>query len=110
MENRIYISLPIAIAEKTVAQRYQESVKYINQLQSLKTYEITGPVNIEQFDENGIIKPRNHDYAWYMGREIENLLRCNAIFMSKGWENSLGCRCELATAKIYGLKVIYQQN
>jgi len=107
---KIYISLPIAIAEDSVARRYKESVEYINKLDSLKDYEINGPINIHEFDENGLTTPRDHDYAWYMGQDIENLLRCDAIFMSTGWEKSPGCRCELATAKIYGLEVIYQFN
>ena len=107
---KIYISLPIAIDEKTVARRYKESLEYINNLESLKDYEISGPINIYEFDDNGLTTPREHDYAWYMGQDIENLLRCDAIFMSKGWEKSLGCRCELATAKVYDLKVIYQFN
>ena len=107
---KIYISLPIAIAEESVAKRYKESLEYINKLESLKDYEITGPINIHEFDEHGLTTPRDHDYAWYMGQDIENLLRCDAIFMSSGWEKSLGCRCELAVAKIYGLQIIYQFN
>lgn len=107
---KIYISLPIAIAEDSVAKRYKESVDYINKLDSLKNYDISGPINIHEFNDNGLATPREHDYAWYMGHDIENLLHCDAIFMSTGWEKSLGCRCELAAAKIYGLKVIYQFN
>lgn len=107
---KIYISLPIAIDEKTVARRYCESVKYIKNLESLKDYEISGPINIDEFTDEGLTTPRDHDYAWYMGNDIEHLLRCDAIFMSKGWEKSPGCRCELATAKIYNIKVIYQFN
>ena len=108
MMKKIYVSLPIAIAEDSVARRYKESIEYINKLESLKEYEIIGPVNIHDFNEYGLVGERDHDYAWYMGQDIENLLRCDAIFMSAGWEKSPGCRCELATAKIYGLKIIYQ--
>ena len=104
---KIYVSLPIAIDEKTVAERYKEAVRYIKE--DLKEdYEIHGPVNIDQFDENGIKTTRDHDYAWYMGRDIEVLLRCDAIFMGTGWQRSPGCRCELQTAKIYNKEVIYQ--
>ncbi len=104
---KIYISLPIAIDEDTVAERYEEAVKYINTYFK-DQYIIQGPVNINDFTEQGIMKEREHDYAWYMGEDIRELLRCDAIFMGKGWHKSLGCRCELATAKIYGKDIIYE--
>ena len=107
-KKKIYISLPIKIAEETVNKRFLESVNYINKIDSLKNYKVVGPINIHEFDEHGITKPRKHDYAWYMGQDIKLVLECDAIFMSKGWEKSEGCRCELAAAKIYNKEVIYQ--
>lgn len=107
-KKKIYISLPIKIAEHTVKKRYQESVDYINKCKELQDYEITGPVNIEEFGDNGITSPRVHDYAWYMGQDIMRVIRCDAIFMSIGWEASEGCCCELETAKIYNKKIFYQ--
>ena len=108
MKKKIYISLPIKIDEKTVSKRYKESIDYINKLEALKDYDIVGPININDFNSDGIVKDRDHDYAWYMGQDIMTLLRCDAIFMGKGWERSEGCRCELATAKIYNKKIFYQ--
>ena len=78
--------------------------------ESLKDYEIVGPINIHEFTEHGIKTKREHDYAWYMGEDIKELLRADAIFMSTGWQKSEGCRCELETAKIYNKQIIYQHN
>ena len=105
---KIYISLPIKIDEKTVAKRFKEAKEYISKLSSLKDYVIVGPININDFDDTGLTATRDHDYAWYMGEDIKVLLRCDAIFMGAGWEKSEGCRCELATAKIYNKEIIYQ--
>jgi len=110
MSKKMYVSLPIAIAEDSVARRWRETMDAIKSREELSGYEIVGPINIDQFDDNGIKSEREHDYAWYMGEDIRELLRCDAIFMASGWNPSLGCNCELATAKIYGLDVFYQDQ
>lgn len=45
-----------------------------------------------------------------MGRDIEALLECDAIFMADGWKFSKGCICERCTAIIYGLKTFYEED
>lgn len=105
---RLYVSLPIAIDEKTVAQRWRKSMEDISGNELLSKYEICGPINIMDFGDNGIEKEREHDYAWYMGEDIKILLNCEAIYMSTGWANSLGCTCELQVAKTYDIEVFYQ--
>lgn len=105
---RLYVSLPIAIDEKTVALRWRKSMEDISCDELLSQYEIYGPININDFDENGLTKERTHDYAWYMGEDVKILLNCDAIYMSTGWANSLGCNCELQVAKTYNKEVFYQ--
>lgn len=107
---KIYISLPIKIDELTVSKRYKEAVEYIKSNERFKNYKIVGPINIHEFTEYGIKSKREHDYAWYMGEDIKELLRADAILMGTGWEKSEGCRCELSTAKIYNKEIFYQVN
>lgn len=108
MKKKVYISLPIKIDEKTVARRYKEALDYVDK--HLKEYEPIGPVNIEEFDDNGIKHNRDHDYAWYMGEDIKILLRCDAILMCDGWHKSEGCNCEYETAKVYKKTIFYKFN
>ena len=42
-----------------------------------------------------------------MGFDIADLLRSDAAYFSRGWEQSKGCRLEHAAAEIYGLKIYY---
>ena len=63
MKKKVYISLPIAIAENTVYKRYFQSICELVLHQELKDYEIVGPVNISQFGPDGIKEPRNHKYS-----------------------------------------------
>jgi hypothetical protein len=37
-----------------------------------------------------------------MGRDIEALLECDAIYLASGWGNSRGCNLEYTAALIYG--------
>ena len=46
-------------------------------------------------------------YAYLMGFDIADLLRSDAAYFSRGWEQSKGCRLEHAAAEIYGLKIYY---
>lgn len=41
--------------------------------------------------------------SFYMGKDIEQLIDCDAIVSVHGWETSKGCRVERYTAEVYGL-------
>lgn len=43
-------------------------------------------------------------YAYYMGRDIEKLLLCDAVYFCEGWQESRGCRVESYIAETNGLK------
>ena len=47
-----------------------------------------------------------HPYPYYMGKDIEALLGCDAILRLPGWTASKGCMLESRCAQIYG-KHIY---
>lgn len=98
---KVYISLPIGGHEKTVRARYEEAKKMI--LSEYPDAIICGPVNISDFNENGLSVPRQHDWAWYMGEDMKELFKCTHIFMCQGYMDSRGCRSELAVAKEDGI-------
>lgn len=107
---KVYVSLPIAIAEDSVYKRYMQSIHEIGLIDELKNYEICSPININDFIEGGIKEPREHRYSWYIGQDIERLLECDAIYMSHGWPSSKGCNAELEVAKVYGIPVYYADD
>lgn len=110
MNKKIYISLPIAIAENSVYTRYKDAIDEIKVNRDIASYERVGPVNIEDFGPDGIKSPREHKYSWYMGKDIERLLECDAIYMAHGWVTSPGCNAELAVAKVYNIPVYYADD
>lgn len=54
--------------------------------------------------------PHDHDKSWkaYMVECITELVKCDAIYMLKGWNKSKGARLELHLAKKLNLKIFYQ--
>lgn len=109
---KVYISLPMGGKENTVRQRYDDAVAELKTLCGSRLWplEIHGPVNIECFTDKGLSVPCDHDWAWYMGRDLEELLRCDTIFMTEGYLLSPGCRTELAVARERDMLVLYSEK
>lgn len=110
---KIYISLPIGGFEKTVRSRYENAKSII--LKHMPDAIISGPLNIEDFDDDGYHCPsenlneigRDHPWEWYIGEDIKELLTCDAIYMTRGWKYSRGCKVEYAVAEAEGMRKMY---
>lgn len=95
---KIYISLPIS-------GQNLESVK--ERAAALKELLSSVCEPITPFD---VCSEQDKPYSYYMGRDIEALLECDAIFMADGWKFSKGCNCEHCTAITYGLRTFYEED
>lgn len=47
--------------------------------------------------------------GYWMGKDIEILMNCDAIYMCEGWQKSKGCRLELVCALTYGMIMLFQR-
>ncbi|WP_286154627.1 DUF4406 domain-containing protein [Thomasclavelia cocleata] len=77
---------------------------------------------LEQFDEaeKSILKagdiplnPVKHfgfDYKDYIDMGLCELMRCDAVYMLKGYEESEGALLELKYAQTVGMEIIYQRS
>ena len=102
--------MPIGGHEDTVYKRYLHAVDEVHAKFPNEALEIVGPINIKDFSENGLEKTREHAWSWYISHDIERLLECDAIFMTKGHKQSKGCRIELVVAQEADLHVYYSEN
>ena len=106
MNKKIYISLPIAFQEDTVYERNNDAKQYVRN--NYPEYKIVSPIDTNHIDDEAL---GNHlqieKTAYYMGRDIENVILCDAILMCPGWKNSKGCKVEKFTAETYGKEIIY---
>ena len=104
----IYISLPMSGQEDTIWKRY---VKAELELKNKfgDSIEIKDTYNIRDFKE-----PENFEYdrdwCYYMAKDVEDLLRSDAIYLTKGWSESKGCRVEKAISIEMGKEIIYAED
>ena len=104
---RIYLSLPIKNTGYTTKERmkYADGVRRFLEL----SYGVRNEnvIVITPFDVN-----ENEDkdsYARKMGKDIEALLECDAIYLCEGWQNSKGCMAEFEVARIYNKQILFER-
>lgn len=99
---RIYISIPITghdpEEQKVKADRFAKSIYAIGH-DPVIPFDVpppTAPLSVED------------TYAYYMACNIAELLLSDAVYFSRGWEQTIGCRLIHAAAEIYGIKIYYK--
>lgn len=95
---KIYISLPIS--GKNVMTQTGIALSVAEQIRDL------GHEPVNPF-ETPLAPPEwseRQEYAYYMGRDIEKLLLCDAVYFCEGWQESRGCRVESYIAETNDLK------
>lgn len=106
---KLFVSIPMTGIEDTVMARFNRAKALIESDSVLSQYEIVTPYRmLEVFDENGLvegIKNDNKTTGYAMGKNIQLVIGCDAIYSCDGWRNSKGCKVERYTAEMYGLKL-----
>lgn len=94
---KVYISLPITgrpIEEaKAEAERVKDALRDAG-YQPVSPFDVVPEIPEHMTEREG--------YAYCMGKDIEALLLCDAIYLCGGHEASNGCRLERMAAMIYG--------
>ena len=108
-KKKIYISLPIAFHEDTVYKRNECAKTYLEM--NYPKYNYISPIDANHIDDEAL---GNHlaieRTAYYMGKDIEQVILCDAILMCPGGEYSKGCKVEKFTAETYGKEVLYMKD
>ena len=94
---KMYISVPITGRVIEDAKMQAEQVKRMWS----EDYDVITPFEIHEEVED-----EEKPYSYYMGKDVEVLLECDAIYMCSGWVDSKGCNLEYSIAKIYGIRII----
>lgn len=97
---RIYVSLPISGYDLDERKLYAMWVKSLIKDKYPKEVKVITPFNVCSEPD----KP----YSYYMGKDIEALLECNAVYFCKGWQNSKECMAEFEVARIYGKEITFE--
>lgn len=95
---RIYISVPISgldlATQQILAAQTAEKIRTLGH----------EPVNPFETPLAPPEWPERQKYAYYMGRDIEKLLLCDAVYFCEGWHESKGCLVESYIAETYRIK------
>lgn len=104
----IYISLPMSGQEDTIWERYTKAELELKQKFG-NSIEIKGPYNVQDFKEPDTFE-YDRDWCYYMAKDVEDLLRSDAIYLTKGWSKSKGCRVEKTISVEMGKEIIYAED
>lgn len=112
--NNIYISGKIT-GDKNYYQKFIDSELFL--VAAFKC-DVFNPAKINQHLENNreynnflaIMQflPKGVDWIFYMYFCIIELIKCDAIYMQKGWKRSKGAKIEHKIAKKMDMEIIYQ--
>lgn len=105
---RIYISIPISghDLEEVKAKARDISERLLCDVFGFKKARYRLDV-ITPFD---VCPEPDKPYSYYMGKDIEALLECDAIYLCEGWQNSKGCMAEFEVARIYGKEIMFEKQ
>lgn len=95
---KIYISVPISgldlMTQTGIALTVAEQIRDLGH-EPVNPFET--PLAPPEWSER-------QKYAYYMGRDIEKLLLCDAVYFCEGWHESKGCLVESYIAETYRIK------
>lgn len=93
----------IYISGKITGLDYETALSIFNEAEEflkLAGYEVVNPMTIEH----------NHDKTWesYMKVDLIEMLKCDAVYMLKGWYTSKGARMEFDIAEKLGIQILFE--
>lgn len=97
---KIYISGKIT--GLPINEARQRFAKIEAELAEIGNFEPVNPLKIEM--------PENATWAEHMVKDIETLIRCDAIYLMDNWVDSKGSQIEYEIAEHMGLEFIYQSD
>ena len=95
---RIFISTPVTGHDE---KKQREKADKVKMALSKKGWEVCNPFDIVPDVDN----PTWFDYV---KKDLEELAKCDAIFLCNGWRHSCGCRIENEYAEFYGKKRYFE--
>lgn len=97
-KKKYYLSIPITGYD--LKERRETAMQAKKKIENMFGVDVVTPFDIKGIDQDS-------DYEHCMGCDIEELLRCDAIFMMPWWEESCGCKAEHAVARVYEIMTYY---
>lgn len=101
----LYISIPISghpiVDVKVRAYELKEML-------SVEGWEVITPFDVVPDEDVSHIDNSEEKYAYCMGKDIEKLLLCDAVFFANGYVLSKGCMLEKHAAELFNKIKLYE--
>lgn len=98
------ISQPMGGLTKTELLEIRDKAKVALEEQG---YEVLDTV-FESFDSCDLCDPE-HIALLHLGKSLEAMALCDAVYFCDGWQDKRGCRLEHQAASAYGIKALYEK-
>ncbi|WP_286078857.1 DUF4406 domain-containing protein [Faecalibaculum rodentium] len=98
------ISQPMGGLTKTELLEIRDKAKVALEEQG---YEVLDTV-FESFDSCDLCDPE-HIALLHLGKNLEAMALCDAVYFCDGWQDKRGCRLEHQAASAYGIKALYEK-
>lgn len=90
------ISKDIEIAKSKLSEMAQKNQEYIIYVDNFFTMPLEADIK--------------NDAMWFLGKAIQKMSGCDAIYFCPGWDDARRCVIERQVAVQYGLTRLYQDN
>ena len=97
-ENSIYIAGPMTGIVDHNFPAFHAAAKKLR----AQGYAVFNPAEINA-DAVDVIRP----WSWYMRKDLAELVKCEAIYLLPGWENSKGATLEMHVAERLGMTIVH---
>lgn len=98
------ISQPMGGLTKTELLEIRDKAKAVLEEQG---YEVLDTV-FESFDSCDLID-LEHIALLHLGKSLEAMALCDAVYFCDGWQDKRGCRLEHQAASAYDIKALYEK-
>ena len=103
------LSQPMAgKTEKEIVETRNKAIKALSDLGYVveNTYFSDDWTNPEKMTARGV----KNIPVCFLGRSLDSMSLCDAVYFCKGWEGARGCKIEHEVAKQYGMTIIYEED
>ena len=104
----------VAMISQPMSGRTQEEIVAIREravaVLNEKGYVVVNTLFAESWDDRETMEKhgvKNIPVA-FLGKAIEKMGQCDAVYFCRGWENARGCEIEHDVAQTYGLEILYE--
>ncbi len=104
MKKKVYVATPVnGRQEPTRDEKRQAAYRRVVGLKAMLEIDHPDWDMVSSFDVCAPFGELSESVA--MGRCVELLMTCEAIYLDRGWQSSKGCTVEHYVAKRYGLEI-----